>query len=113
MSHSTGTRATFSCDACATPLIKRTSRLQHKHLRADVWVCPNPLCCASYAGHSELISIASPSGIPEAPACELPPTPFHQRAILQMQWKLEHGSRQLDLLDAIAIVESAPPVTGT
>ena len=100
-------RATFSCEACETPLVKRTSRLQHRHLRADVWVCQNPLCGASYVGHSEIISIASPSGVPDAPACDLPPTPAYQRAILQMQWKMEHGSRQLDLLDAIAIVSTA------
>jgi len=103
----TGTRATFSREACETPLVKRTSRLQHRHLRTDVSVCQNPLCGASYVGHSELISIASPSGVPDAPACELPPTPMCQRAILQMHWKIEHGSRQLDLLDAIAIVTSA------
>jgi len=107
MTAPTSGRATFCCEACDTALIKRTSRLQHRHLRSDVWVCPNPLCGASYAGISELTSIASPSGIPDAPSCDLPPTPAYQRALLQMAWKLEHGSRQLDMLDAIAVVESA------
>lgn len=107
MSAPTSSRATFSCEACDTPLLKRTSRLQHRHLRSDVWVCQNPLCGATYAGISELTSIASPSGIPDAPACELPPTPGYTRALLQMQWKMEHGSRQLDMLDAIAVVEGS------
>ncbi len=108
MSASTiSSRATFSCEACDTALLKRTSRLQHRHLRSDVWVCPNPLCGASYTGNSELTSIASPSGIPDAPASELPPTPGYTRALLQMQWKMEHGNRQLDMLDAIAVVEGA------
>jgi len=108
MSASTSSsRATFSCEACDTPLLKRTSRLQHRHLRSDVWVCQNPLCGATYAGNSELTSIASPSGMPDAPASELPPTPGYTRALLQMQWKLEHGSRQLDMLDAIEFVEAS------
>lgn len=112
MSSPTSSRATFSCEACDTPLLKRTSRLQHRHLRSDVWVCQNPLCGATYAGISELTSIASPSGIPDAPACELPPTPGYTRALLQMQWKMEHGNRQLDMLDAIAVVEGARVDTG-
>jgi len=107
MSAPTSSRATFCCEACDTALIKRTSRLQHRHLRTDIWICPNPLCSASYSGNSELISIVSPSGIPEAPPSELPPTPGYERALLQMAWKLEHGPRQLDMLDAIAIVEGA------
>ncbi|MBH1633677.1 hypothetical protein I5U65_00570 [Stenotrophomonas maltophilia] len=107
MSASTSSRATFSCEACDTPLLKRTSRLQHRHLRSDVWVCQNPLCGATYTGNSELTSIASPSGMPDAPASELPPTPGYTRALLQMQWKLEHGSRQLDMLDAIEFVEAS------
>lgn len=107
MSASTSSRATFSCEACDTALIKRTSRLQHRHLRSDVWVCQNPLCGATYVGNSELTSIASPSGVPDAPASELPPTPFYSRALLQMQWKLEHGNRQLDMLDALEVVEGA------
>lgn len=112
MSASTSSRATFFCEACDTALIKRTSRLQHRHLRSDVWECQNPLCGATYVGNSELTSIASPSGVPDAPTSELPPTPGYTRALLQMQWKLEHGHRQLDMLDALSIVEGARAEAG-
>ena len=75
-----GQRAIFTCDACGTPLTKRTSALQHRHLRTDAYVCQNPVCGATYTGHSELTSISSPSGMPNAPVCELPQTPGYERA---------------------------------
>lgn len=50
--------------------------------------------------------MASPSGLPSAPACELPPTPGYQRTMLQARWKQDQGDLQVDWIDAI---ESCPP----
>lgn len=75
-----GRRAVFACRACSYTLIKRTSYLAHQYLRHDTYVCSNPLCSASYTGHSELTHLASPSGIPHAPPCDLPETPWSRRA---------------------------------
>lgn len=102
-------RAVFSCDACGTPLTKRTSALQHRHLRTDAYVCQNPLCGATYTGHSELTSISSPSGMPNAPACELPQTPGYERALLLQRWKQDRGDIQMDWIDAPA----PPPHDGS
>jgi len=96
-----GGRAVFSCEACGSRLIKRTSSLAHKFLRNDAYVCENPVCCASYSGHSELTGIASPSGVPRALPSELPPTPGFLRAQLHQAWKQDRGCNQLDLLDAV------------
>lgn len=63
----------FRCEACSARLIKRTSFLAHKFLRHDSYVCENPMCGATYTGHSELTGIASPSGVPTSHS-ELPPT---------------------------------------
>ncbi len=101
MSVIAGGRAIFCCEACGSRLIKRTSALAHKYLRNDIYVCDNPLCAASYSGHSELTGIASPSGVPMALPSELPPTPSFLRAQMQQAWKTESGCPQLDLLDAI------------
>ncbi|HDS1368456.1 TPA: ogr/Delta-like zinc finger family protein [Stenotrophomonas maltophilia] len=99
MSAVMGQRAIFTCDACGTPLTKRTSALQHRHLRTDAYVCQNPVCGATYTGHSELTSISSPSGMPNAPACELPQTPGYERALLLQRWKEDRGEMQLDWID--------------
>lgn len=101
MSSLLGGRAVFSCEACGSRLIKRTSSLAHKFLRNDAYVCENPLCAASYSGHSELTGIASPSGVPQALPSELPPTPGLLRAQLNQAWKQDKGCIQLDLLDAV------------
>ncbi|TAA26555.1 ogr/Delta-like zinc finger family protein [Pseudoxanthomonas winnipegensis] len=98
MSAQPGHRVVFSCEACGHALKKRTSSLEHRFLRKDVYVCENPLCGASYSGHSELTGIASPSGVPEANPSELPPTPGFERAKLQQAWKESRGDSQLDLL---------------
>lgn len=100
MSAVVGQRAIFTCDVCGTPLTKRTSALQHRHLRTDAYVCQNPVCGATYVGHSELTSISSPSGMPNAPACELPQTPGYERALLLQRWKEDRGNMQLDWIDA-------------
>nr|WP_312455918.1 ogr/Delta-like zinc finger family protein [Stenotrophomonas pavanii] len=100
MSGPVGKRAVFTCDACGTPLTKRTSALQHRHLRTDAYVCQNPMCGATYTGMSELTSIASPSGLPNAPACELPPTPGYERSLLQQRWRQELGDAQIDWIEA-------------
>lgn len=100
MSAVVGQRAIFTCDVCGTPLTKRTSALQHRHLRTDAYVCQNPVCGATYVGHSELTSISSPSGMPNAPACELPQTPGYERALLLQRWKEDRGNVQMDWVDA-------------
>lgn len=102
-----GGRVVFSCEACGNRLIKRTSSLAHKFLRNDAYVCENPLCGASYSGHSELTGIASPSGVPRALPSELPPTPGFLRAQLHQAWKQDRGYIQLDMLDLLDAVEAA------
>ena len=57
-------RVVFTCEACGGVLIKRTSYLSHQHLRHDTYVCDNPVCSASYTGHTELTGIASPAACP-------------------------------------------------
>ncbi|MBN5058832.1 MULTISPECIES: ogr/Delta-like zinc finger family protein [Stenotrophomonas] len=109
MSAAVGQRAVFCCPACRAPLVKRTSALQHQFLRTDAYVCPNPMCGATYTGNSELTSVASPSGLPTAPACELPPTPGYQRVLLQNRWKQDRGEVQLDWIDSI---DEMPPGGG-
>ena len=101
MSPAVGQRAVFCCPACNARLVKRTSALQHPFLRTDAYVCPNPMCGATYTGSTELTHVASPSGLPNAPACELPPTPGYQRTMLQSRWKQERGGLQTDWIDAI------------
>ncbi len=105
---STGRRAVFCCEYCGNALIKRTSCLQHKYLRNDVYVCENPLCGASFSGHSELTGVASPSGIPDSIASDLPPTASFLRTQLHQAWKADRGIDQLDLLDAIEALKDAP-----
>lgn len=90
-------KVVFSCEACDSPLFKRTSYLAHRYLRQDTWVCDNPLCGATYTGHSELTGIASPSGMPSA-CSELPPTPGYLRAAAMRAYRESVGERQLDLL---------------
>ncbi|MBV6864064.1 MULTISPECIES: ogr/Delta-like zinc finger family protein [Xanthomonas] len=87
----------FRCEACSARLIKRTSVLAHKFLRHDSYVCENPMCGATYTGHSELTGIASPSGVPTAHS-ELPPTPAYQRAQALQAYRESLGDRQLDLI---------------
>ena len=111
MSMLAGSRVIFACESCGSRLIKRTSTLVHKYLRNDIYVCDNPLCGASYSGHSELTGIASPSGVPMALPSELPPTPSFLRAQMQQAWKAGKGYNQLDLLDVIDAARSStePP----
>ncbi|HFF3760130.1 TPA: ogr/Delta-like zinc finger family protein [Stenotrophomonas maltophilia] len=114
MNTTSGTRAAFTCDACRTPLVKRTSALQHPHLRSDAYVCQNPLCGATYTGHSELTGISSPSGVPNAPACELPRTSGFERALLHQSWKRGRGDSQLDWIELAQLnpQDNGPPHTG-
>ncbi|KAF1719788.1 ogr/Delta-like zinc finger family protein [Pseudoxanthomonas wuyuanensis] len=72
-------KVVFSCPACGAHLIKRTSYLLHQFLRHDTFVCDNPVCSAAFSGHTELTHLASPSGMPHAPPCELPRTPGSRR----------------------------------
>ncbi|KTF40682.1 ogr/Delta-like zinc finger family protein [Xanthomonas translucens] len=98
---STRKRVVFTCPACGEGvLIKRTSYLTHPLLRHDTYVCDNPLCSASYTGHSELTAIASPSGMPNARPTDLPEAPAFARAIALKAYRDALGDRQLDLLSA-------------
>lgn len=90
-------RVVFACEACGCALVKRTSYLSHKFLRHDIYACSNPLCGASYSGHSELTGIASPSGEPDAPPSDLPPTPGYLRTQAAQAWRESHGSGQQKL----------------
>jgi hypothetical protein len=92
-------KVVFSCPFCRAPLIKRTSYLSHTFLRHDTFVCDNPVCGAAFSGHTELTHIASPSGMPEAPPCELPPTPAFLRNKALDAYLADQHDRQMDLLD--------------
>ena len=90
-------KVVFSCPCCGAPLIKRTSYLTHQFLRHDTYVCDNPLCAASYSGHTELTGIASPTGVPGALPSELPPTPAFERAQAQAVYRQQLQDAQLEL----------------
>lgn len=94
-------RVVFSCEACGSRLVKRTSCLSHKFLRHDTYVCDNPVCAASYSGHTELTGIASPSGVPGAGPSELPATPAYERARALEVYRQQMQDTQMALqLDA-------------
>jgi len=95
---STGRKVVFSCEACGARLIKRTSYLSHRFLRHDTYTCDNPVCGATYSGHTELTGIASPTGMPNAPASELPPTPAFQRTRALEEYRKAMQDQQLELL---------------
>ncbi len=90
-------KVVFRCEACHSPLIKRTSVLQHQFLRQDTYICENPVCGATYTGMSEVTSICSPSGMPSA-ASELPPSPGYLRSLALQAYSASGDDRQLDLL---------------
>lgn len=74
-----GGRAVFTCPVCSSKLLKRTSWIEHRYLRRDIYCCINPVCNASFSGTSELTHIASPSGMPDCRECDLPPSPLYLR----------------------------------
>ena len=90
-------RVVFACEACGSRLVKRTSYLTHKFLRHDTYVCDNPVCAAAYSGHTELTGIASPTGMPNAAPCGLPPTPAYERAKAQEVYRQQMQDAQMDL----------------
>jgi len=94
-------RAVFTCEFCNSLLIKRTSYLSHQHLRHDTWVCDNPVCGASYTGHTELTGIASPTGMPNARPSDLPESPTHARLAALKAYRTAQAENQLDLLDSL------------
>lgn len=89
-------KVVFRCEACESSLIKRTSVLTHRYLRQDTYVCENPVCGATYSGHSELTGIASPSGMPSAHV-ELPPTSAYQRALALRAFRESKPDQKIDL----------------
>ena len=93
-------RVVFACEACGSRLVKRTSYLTHQYLRHDTFVCDNPVCGAAFSGHTELTHIASPSGMPEAAPCDLPPTPTLLRNQALEAYRADQQDRQLGLLGA-------------
>lgn len=93
-------RVVFSCEACGSHLIKRTSFLAHQFLRNDTYICDNPMCGASYTGHTELTALASPSGMPNA-ASELPETPALIRARHLQQYQQMANETQADLFEQL------------
>lgn len=101
--HGPRRKVVFRCDFCKSPLVKRTSHLSHDHLRHDSFVCSNPVCSAAYTGHTELTGIASPSGLPQAPSSDLPPSPAYAREIALRAHRQQHSGNQPDLLDALPI----------
>lgn len=96
----TGTRVVFHCEACGGALRKRSSFRSHQFLRHDLWQCTNPLCSASYVGFSELTSLASPSGLPDAPPSELPPTPVCLRRMAEAAWRGARADGQQELFES-------------
>lgn len=92
-------RLVFTCDACGHKLTKRTSYRMHSHLRHDVWRCDNDACGACYVGNSELVSIATRSGDPSAPAPELPPTKVYERRLVKLTQFNAVTQQQLDFVD--------------
>lgn len=101
-------RAVFSCEACGAVLVKRTSYLTHKHLRHDLYVCTNPVCSASYSGHSELTGLTSPSGHPTARLIELPDTPEDRKKRDLRTHRESLTGGQIDLVDAIDCGDNLP-----
>ncbi|MCL1560846.1 MULTISPECIES: ogr/Delta-like zinc finger family protein [Xanthomonas] len=94
-------KAVFICEGCGSSLHKRSSYLTHRFLRNDVYVCDNPVCGASYTGHTELTGLCSPSGIPNAHS-DLPPTPGYLRALALKAYRDAANAAQMDLLDTVA-----------
>lgn len=72
-------KVVFQCEFCGHRLVKRTSWLQHQHLRSDVYCCTNPVCNASWVGNTELTHILSPSGLANGHASGLPEAPGFKR----------------------------------
>ncbi len=72
-------KVVFRCPFCSSRLSKRTSWLEHRFLRRDVYCCDNPTCSASFVGMSELTHIASPSGCDSGNSCDLPASTSYLR----------------------------------
>ncbi len=72
-------KVVFACPVCNHKMSKRTSWMEHQFLRRDVYCCSNPICNASFTGHTELTHIASPSGMENGGVCSLPPSPSYLR----------------------------------
>nr|WP_314583861.1 hypothetical protein [uncultured Pseudomonas sp.] len=90
----------FWCCFCGAPLVCRTSWFAHVFLRQQVFQCHFAPCSASFYAHTELTHLASPSGLPNAPACELPPSNSHLTAMAQKVYENNEAIReeQLNLL---------------
>lgn len=69
-------------------------------LRQQVYQCHFAPCSASFYARTELTHLASQSGLPNAPACELPPSTNHLRRMAQKVYEnnLAVREEQLNLL---------------
>ena len=106
---SPGRKVVFSCEACGSRLVKRTSWLNHPFLRNDIYVCDNPTCGASYSGHTELTGIASPSGIPNCPRQRIAPHhPASSGRRAAGRIPRHAADRQMELLDPVGDTTSTP-----
>ncbi|WP_288472305.1 hypothetical protein [uncultured Pseudomonas sp.] len=90
----------FWCCFCGAPLVCRTSWFAHVFLRQQVFQCHFAPCSASFYAHTELTHLASPSGLPNAPACELPPSTSHLNAMARKVYENNKAihEEQLNLL---------------
>lgn len=90
----------FWCCFCGAPLVCRTSWFAHVFLRQQVFQCHFAPCSASFYAHTELTHLASPSGLPNAPACELPPSTSHLNAMARKVYEKNKAihEEQLNLL---------------
>ena len=64
------------------------------------------LILLAVVGFSELTSLASPSGLPDAPPSELPPTPVCLRRMAEAAWRGARADGQQELFES---AEGAAP----
>ncbi len=107
----TAGKVVFRCAFCEAPVTKRTSWMEHRYFRRDIYCCENPMCNASFVGATELTHLASPSGYEEGGTCDLPRSNQYLRnAALAAIIRKESGA-QGDMLAEAALpkAEDRPP----
>ena len=107
----TASKVVFRCVFCEAPVTKRTSWMEHRYFRRDIYCCENPMCNASFAGATELTHLVSPSGYEDGGTCTLPHSNQYLRnAALAALIRKESGT-QGDMLAEAALpkAEDRPP----